>query len=241
MVLAPLLIALVLFAIMDSRSARSGARSSKEQSSGSGLKDSGVETDGDKDGGGDAAHAPAKDGGSGGSKSSGQAGAEGKNEDGKSSGQGSNVVNPVDPVQEISFTAASEDTNELQRSIPVQIDAVILGGEAGTQVWALFLPAEMAAHPRILFSKYEKVSLEPLSEHLHPAIDGPENRDDAADGAGNGGAVTERRGKGPRRGQAGRHPLGPLGQQQKDDVAPGADDVRRRKCTGDGSLCFFLQ
>ena len=193
MVLAPLLIALVLFAIMDSRSARSGARSSKEQSSGSGLKDSGVETDGDKDGGGDAAHAPAKDGGSGGSKSSGQAGAEGKNEDGKSSGQGSNVVNPVDPVQEISFTAASEDTNELQRSIPVQIDAVILGGEAGTQVWALFLPAEMAAHPRILFSKYEKVSLEPLSEHLHPAIDGPENRDDAADGAGNGGAVTERR------------------------------------------------
>ena len=184
MVLAPLLIALVLFAIMDSRSARSGARSSKEQSSGSGLKDSGGETAGGKDGGGDAAHAPAKDGGSGGSKSSGQAGAEGKNEDGKSSGQGSNVVNPVDPVQEISFTAASEDTNELQRSIPVQIDAVILGGEAGTQVWALFLPAEMAAHPRILFSKYEKVSLEPLSEHLHPAIDGPENRDDAADVSG---------------------------------------------------------
>ena len=172
MVLAPFLIALILFAITDIRSAHSGTRDS-----GSGGKESGIERDGEKD-------AAGKAGGSG--ESTGGTGA-GKKK------SGSNVANPVDPIQEISFTAASEDKNELQRSIPVQIDAVILGGEAGTQRWALFLPAEMADHPRIIFSKYEKVSLEPLSEHLHPAIDGPENRDGAAGGDGSGGAVTETR------------------------------------------------
>lgn len=173
MVLVPFLIAVILFAVTDSRPARSGAR------------DSGIERDGEKDGGRDAKAAAAKDGGSGQSESSGGTGSENKK-------SGSNVVNPVDPIQEISFTAASEGKNELQRSIPVQIDAVILGGEAGTQRWALFLPAEMADHPRILFSKYEKVSLEPLSEHLHPTIDGPENRDGAAGGDGSV-AVTETR------------------------------------------------
>ena len=198
MVLVPFLIAVVLFAITDSRSAGSASRSSGTRSSGSGQKDSGIERDGGKDGGGkpagnggDSAAAAAKAGGSGGS--SGQAGSGEKNEDEKSAEHRSNVVNPVDPVQEISFTAASEDKNDLQRSIPVQIDAAILGGEAGTKCWALFLPAEMAEHPRILFSKYEKVSLQPLSEYLHPVISGPEGRDGEAGGNGNNGAVTQTR------------------------------------------------
>ena len=52
--------------------------------------------------------------------------------------------NAAAPMQMISFTA---EAGGAQRSVPVQINASILGGEAGTMCWAVFLPAEMAAHP----------------------------------------------------------------------------------------------
>ena len=64
--------------------------------------------------------------------------------------------NAAAPMQMISFTA---EAGGAQRSVPVQIDASILGGEAGSKCWAVFLPAEMAAHPRILVYGAESVTL----------------------------------------------------------------------------------
>ena len=69
-----------------------------------------------------------------------------------------------DPVQEISFIPASGAGNGLQRSVPVDIDAAILGGEAYTRCWAVFLPAEIENQPGIVFSKYQKVTFVPLGE-----------------------------------------------------------------------------
>ena len=67
-----------------------------------------------------------------------------------------------EPLQNIIFTGDKENT--LQRSMPVQIDAVAAGGEKGTTCWALFLPSEIADHPRIRFSQFESVTMEPLED-----------------------------------------------------------------------------
>ena len=57
------------------------------------------------------------------------------------------------------------ETGELQhRSIPVQIDAAFLGGESGEKCWTVYLSSERAAHPRICFTEFEAVTLEPLPE-----------------------------------------------------------------------------
>ncbi|MDO5132296.1 MAG: CotH kinase family protein [Eubacteriales bacterium] len=66
----------------------------------------------------------------------------------------------VEPIQRIAFTAGRGDAR--QRSIPVQIDAGILGGVPGELCWAVFLPSEMAARPQIVFTDYDNVTFEPL-------------------------------------------------------------------------------
>ena len=67
-----------------------------------------------------------------------------------------------DPVKEIFFTCKKKADH--QRSVPVQINAAILGGGEGTKCWAVFLPAEMADHPHLQFTAYENVTFEPLQE-----------------------------------------------------------------------------
>ena len=66
------------------------------------------------------------------------------------------------PLQDLAFTDGGREARV--RSIPVQIDAVVLGGQQGEKCWAVFLPAEMGAHPHLVFSKYSQVELEPLEE-----------------------------------------------------------------------------
>ena len=81
---------------------------------------------------------------------------------GNEGAQAETIVVEYDPVQEISFSEGTTGGFKLQRSVPVQIDAAILGGEQGTRCWSVFLPAEIADHPRIVFSKYKTVTLQPL-------------------------------------------------------------------------------
>ena len=80
--------------------------------------------------------------------------------------------NAAAPMQMISFTA---EAGGAQRSVPVQIDASILGGEAGSKCWAVFLPAEMAAHPRILVYGAESVTLGSHTYRTGDEVTGLEN------------------------------------------------------------------
>lgn len=70
------------------------------------------------------------------------------------------------PLQDIAFAdgVLEADRDAYRRSIPVRIDAAILGGEKGAHAWAVFLPAETAQEPQIIFSRYEEVSFRPLGE-----------------------------------------------------------------------------
>ncbi len=86
--------------------------------------------------------------------------------------QGDADNNASDPMQMISFTAGAGGA---QRSVPVQINASILGGEAGTMCWAVFLPAEMAAHPRILVYDVESVTLGSHTYRTGDEVTGLEN------------------------------------------------------------------
>lgn len=83
----------------------------------------------------------------------------------------------LEPMQKISFSAGGD--NEAQRSVPVRLDTAILGGEKGEKCWAVFLPAEMAEHPRICFSEYKTVTMEALGEgeYYNGARLGPVNDD----------------------------------------------------------------
>lgn len=63
----------------------------------------------------------------------------------------------ADPIRKIAFTTGGSDTQ--QRSLPVQMNAPAGSGADG-QVWAVFLPAEMAEHPHVVFNDYKSVSFE---------------------------------------------------------------------------------
>ena len=78
-------------------------------------------------------------------------------------------------MQQIAFTAGGP--KEAQRSVPVQLDTSILGGEKGVMCWAVFLPAEMSGHPRIRFSAFKSVSIKALKEgeYYQGARLGPES------------------------------------------------------------------
>lgn len=68
----------------------------------------------------------------------------------------------LEPIQRIGFFAGTE--HALQRSVPVRISAYGLGGEPEETCWALFLPAEMSARPKLFFSAYTEVSMESLGD-----------------------------------------------------------------------------
>lgn len=96
----------------------------------------------------------------------GQAGGEPEQEAAETSGTNSPEVKfaaaGLSQMQKIAFTAGGE--NNAQRSVPVELDTSILGGEKGEMCWAVFLPAEMSVHPRICFSEYKTVTMQALEE-----------------------------------------------------------------------------
>ncbi len=96
----------------------------------------------------------------------GRTGAEPEQKAAESSGKGGTgggfETAGLDPMQKIAFTAGG--AKQAQRSVPVQLDTSILGGEAGEKCWAVFLPAEMSAHPKIRFSEYQTVTMQALKE-----------------------------------------------------------------------------
>ena len=83
----------------------------------------------------------------------------------------------AEPMQKIAFTAADSGRDRLsaQRSVPVQIDSSILGGEQWVNCWAVFLPAEMAEHPAVFLSGYQSVTMRRLEkgQYLDGARLGP--------------------------------------------------------------------
>ena len=72
----------------------------------------------------------------------------------------------AEPMQKIAFMAAERSGDRLsaQRSVPVQIDSSILGGEQWVNCWAVFLPAEMAEHPVVFLSGYQSVTMSRLEK-----------------------------------------------------------------------------
>ena len=97
---------------------------------------------------------------------SGQTGAESEQKTAENGDTGDGKKIPPVPEQElmqqIAFTAGGP--KEAQRSVPVQLDTSILGGEKGVMCWAVFLPAEMSGHPRIRFSAFKSVSIKALKD-----------------------------------------------------------------------------
>ena len=122
---------------------------------------------------------------------SGQTGAESEQKTAENGDTGDGKKIPPVPEQElmqqIAFTAGGP--KEAQRSVPVQLDTSILGGEKGVMCWAVFLPAEMSGHPRIRFSAFKSVSMKALKdgEYYQGARLGPENSS-AGDYAGDSGS-----------------------------------------------------
>ena len=110
---------------------------------------------------------------------SGQTGAESEQKTAENGDTGDGKkISPVpeqELMQQIAFTAGGP--KEAQRSVPVQLDTSILGGEKGVMCWAVFLPAEMSGHPRIRFSAFKSVSMKALKdgEYYQGARLGPEN------------------------------------------------------------------
>ena len=150
----PSLIALILLSgtwFASGRSAKTQGRSAA-----AGHSDEGQSTAGEK-----AGAEPEKTGGE-----AGQTGAEPEQKAGVTSAKdgtgGGFEAAGLDPMQKIAFTAGG--AKEAQRSVPVQLDTSILGGEAGEKCWAVFLPAEMSAHPKIRFSEYQTVTMQALKE-----------------------------------------------------------------------------
>ena len=94
----------------------------------------------------------------------------------------------ADPIRKIAFTAGGDVLQ--QRSLPVLIDAPAGSGADG-QVWAVFLPAEMAEHPHVVFNDYKSVSFEAAgaaadSENsLAGDSSGGSSRDPSGDSSGN--------------------------------------------------------
>ena len=84
-----------------------------------------------------------------------------------------------EPMQKIAFRTVdkSKEHAALQRSVPVQIDSSILGGEQWVNCWAVFIPAEMAENPEISLSGYKSVTMRRLEEgeYLDGARLGPES------------------------------------------------------------------
>ena len=113
----------------------------------------------------------------------------------------------AEPMQKIAFTTADSDRDRLsaQRSVPVQIDSSILGGEQWVNCWAVFLPAEMADHPAVFLSGYQSVTMRRLEKgqyldgaRLGPGAEGTdaskgtfEDRSEGGEGEESGSAGTE--------------------------------------------------
>ncbi len=178
MILVPVLFAVILFSSMDKKSAgsSSGRSGVSQRASAAGDSGKGGSDDGEKKASGQGAAAAEQKKGKEADRNDSEAadseddGEMGDLDDGSGSAESgeddalSGSVK-ISPLQAISFAVASGGEHDLQRSIPVEIDAEILGGQSGAKCWAVFLPAEMADHPKIMFSKYKKVELRPLEEY----------------------------------------------------------------------------
>ncbi len=91
-------------------------------------------------------------------------------------------------MQKIAFRTADKgkEQDAMHRSVPVQIDSSILGGEQWVNCWAVFIPAEMAENPEISLSGYKSVNMRRLEEgeYLDGARLGPESDGKEAKAAG---------------------------------------------------------